>query len=119
MVGAEGPLAQWLIAGYGWRAAYLALGIGNVAAQSFQTAGATVVVMLVTLATMWGLEFPLAIVLSRATDLGQLGIAWALVTPMLARPLFFIPYFYSGRWLRVRVFAQEPSVYRREQRQNP
>ena len=87
---------------------YVAMGIGNVAAQSFQTAGATVVVMFVTLVTMWGIEFPVALYLSRETELGALGIAWALVTPMLARPLFFIPYFFWGRWYRVRVFGREP-----------
>ena len=89
---------------------YGAMGLGNVAAQSFQTAGATVVVMLVTLATMWGIEFPLAYFLSRHTELGALGIAWAMVSPMLARPLFFIPYFLSGHWARIRVFARTDAI---------
>jgi putative MATE family efflux protein len=86
---------------------YSAVGIGMVASHSFQTAGATMYVMLVTLGTMWGIELPLAILLSRFTDLGPYGLAWAMVASMLARPILYVPYFLAGRWLRVRLFAHE------------
>lgn len=87
---------------------YTAVGIGLVASSSLQTAGATVYVMLVTIGTMWGLEFPLAFFLSRGTELGPYGVAWAMVAAMLARPILYVPYFLSGRWLRIRMFAHEP-----------
>jgi len=86
---------------------YSAIGVGMVASHAFQTAGATVYVMLVTLGTMWGIEIPLAVVLSRFTDLGPYGLAWAMVASMLARPILYVPYFFAGRWLRVRLFAHE------------
>ncbi|MBM2810270.1 MAG: hypothetical protein HW416_1029 [Chloroflexi bacterium] len=86
---------------------YTALGIGMVASSSFQTAGATMYVMFVTLGTMWAIEFPLAFLLSKFTDLGPYGVAWAMVASMLARPIFYVPYFLSGRWLRIRMFAHE------------
>lgn len=84
---------------------YALVGLGMVVAQSFQTAGDTMIVMLVNLGTLWAVEVPLALLLSRATPLGELGIAWAMVAPWIVRPMVFIPYFLWGRWLRVRVFV--------------
>jgi putative MATE family efflux protein len=86
---------------------YTTVGIGLVASHSFQVAGATMYVMLVTLGTMWAIEFPLAFVLSKFTDLGPYGVAWAMVASLVARPLLYVPYFLSGRWLRIRLFGNE------------
>lgn len=94
---------------------YAVMGIGQIFAQSFQTAGATMFVMLVTLGTMWGVELPLGLLLSRGTDLGQFGIAWAIVVAMVVRLAAFLPYFLSGRWQHIRVFAHEPSIFRTPQ----
>ena len=85
-------------------AGYVGLALGQVAQQSFQTAGDTVMVMLITLGTMWGLELPLAWYLTRSTDVGQFGVAWAMLAAMAARPVIYVPYYYWGRWLRVRMF---------------
>jgi putative MATE family efflux protein len=84
---------------------HLAMGFQNVFQQSFMTAGATLYPMMVTLAALWMIELPLAYLLSGPLGMGQLGIAWAVTIAMLARPLFHIPYFLSGRWMRARVFA--------------
>ena len=89
-------------------AGYVGLALAQVAQQSFQTAGDTVVVMLITLGTMWGLELPLAWYLTRSTDLGQFGVAWAMLAAMVVRPLVYVPYYYWGRWTRVRIFDQSP-----------
>lgn len=86
---------------------YTAVGLGLVASHSFQTAGATIYVMVVTLGTMWGIELPLAVLLTRFLDFGPYGVAWAMVASMLARPILYVPYFIAGRWLRVRLFSQE------------
>ena len=85
---------------------YVAMGIGQVAMQSFQTAGDTIVPMIVTLVSIWGIQQPLAFMLPNVAGLGQYGIAWAVVLAMAARPLFYIPYFFSGRWLRVRLLEE-------------
>lgn len=84
---------------------YIPMGMNMIFGQSFQTAGATLFVMLVNLGLLWGLELPIALVLSRFTDLGALGVAWAMVIPMLVRPFIYVPYYLSGRWMRVRVFS--------------
>ncbi|MBI4213893.1 MAG: MATE family efflux transporter [Chloroflexi bacterium] len=85
---------------------YIFTGLTQVAAQSFQGSGDTLVVMIVTLFTMWG-SLPLALFLSQGTPLGALGIAWAMVAPMLVRPLVFVPYIFWGRWSTVRIFGWE------------
>ncbi|MSQ24466.1 MAG: MATE family efflux transporter [Chloroflexi bacterium] len=83
---------------------YAFTGLTQVASQSFQGAGDTLIVMIVTLVTMWG-SLPLALFLSQATDLGVLGIAWAMCAPMLVRPLILVPYIFWGRWSTVKIFA--------------
>ncbi|MBM2812628.1 MAG: family efflux transporter, partial [Chloroflexi bacterium] len=103
--------AELLELGAGWlmiqTVGYVGVGLGLVAGHTLQVAGATFFVMLVAIGSMWALEFPLALVLSRGTDLGPYGIAWAMVAAMLVRPLLYIPYFLSGRWLRHRLFSHE------------
>jgi Na+-driven multidrug efflux pump len=80
---------------------YLVMGMGMVFMQSYNTAGDTLVPMIVTLISIWGIQQPLAVVLP---DLGldQYGIAWAIVAAMAARLLIYVPYFFSDRWERVR-----------------
>jgi len=83
---------------------FVAMGIGQVAQNSFQMAGDTFAPMLVTLGTLWGVEIPLAYMLSQFTEMGQFGIAWAIVVAMILRPIVYVPYFYWGRWLRLKMF---------------
>ena len=79
---------------------YLAMGMTQVIMQAIQTAGDMIFPMVVTLVCVWGLEVPLSYTLSRWTDLGQYGIAWAVVIGLTVRLAIFIPYFLSGRWTR-------------------
>ncbi|MBF8266978.1 MAG: efflux family protein [Dehalococcoidia bacterium] len=89
---------------------YLFMGVTNVAVQSFQGAGDTLAPMLITLVALWCVEIPLAYALSQFTGLGQFGIAWATVAAQVLRALAFIPYFYSGRWLKVTMFTPQPGA---------
>lgn len=105
---------QFLEAARGWLyimlAGYAVLGLSTAMAQSFQQAGAPHIVMLVNLGTLWGCV-PLAFLLSKGTPLAELGVAWAMLVPMLVRPLVFIPYFFSNHWLRIRLFSSEPHAF--------
>ena len=87
---------------------FVAMGLGQVFQNSFQMAGDTLTPMLITLVSLWGVEIPLAYVLSEYTALGQFGIAWAVVIAMILRSLAYVPYFYWGRWLRIEMFDQRP-----------
>jgi putative MATE family efflux protein len=100
---------------------YVALGVGQVAMQSFNTAGDTLVPMIVTLGAIWGIQQPLAIILSGSAadwtifgwaipiptigNLGQFGIAWAITAATFARLLCYIPYFFWGPWTKKQVLA--------------
>ncbi len=84
---------------------YVALGVGQVAMQSFNTAGDTLVPMLVTLGAIWGIQQPLAFYLPHVLNLGQYGIAWAITGATFARMLVYIPYFFWGPWTKKQVLA--------------
>jgi Na+-driven multidrug efflux pump len=85
---------------------YIAIGVSQVAMQSFMTAGDTLFPMLVTLVTIWGVQQPLAYLFSQSLGMGQYGIAWAITVAMASRLIFFVPYFFWGRWLRIKVFDE-------------
>ena len=99
---------------------FVVQGTGMVFVQSYNTAGDTVMPMVVSLATIWLVQLPLAVMLSGAHDwtifgftltlptigsMGQYGIAWAIVIAMVMRMFFFVPYFFTDRWLRKQVLA--------------
>lgn len=86
---------------------FLFMGAGQVFQNSFQMAGDTLAPLLITLISLWGIGIPLAYVLSEFTSLGQFGVAWAVVISMIIRTVAYIPYFYWGRWLTIRMFNQE------------
>jgi len=86
---------------------FLFMGAGQVFQNSFQMAGDTLTPLLVTLISLWGIGIPLAYILSEFTSLGQFGVAWAVVISMIIRTVAYIPYFYWGRWLTIKMFDQE------------
>jgi putative MATE family efflux protein len=94
---------------------FLAAGIGTVFVQAINTAGDTIVPMLVTLATIWFVQQPFAAFLSgqaeewaflglslpfNGPDLGSYGIAWAMVIAQTVRLFVYYPYYLTGRWMR-------------------
>ena len=97
---------------------FIAMGVGNVFMQVFNTAGDTLAPMLVTLGSIWGVQQPGAIILSSATEsvsilglqvpvpapgLGEFGIAWAVILAMIARLFVYFPYFLWAPWWSKRV----------------
>ena len=79
---------------------YFSMNTVQVFTQSFNTTGATLAPMIVTVSTMWLLELPLAYFLSRHTSLEELGIPWAIVFGMTLRLAIFTWYYLRGTWLR-------------------
>ncbi len=78
------------------------LGMSNVFAQTFNSAGDTLIPMVVTMVGVWALEIPLAFYLA-STDIGAIGILWAAVIGGAVRLLIFAPYSLTDRWLKVKV----------------
>jgi Na+-driven multidrug efflux pump len=71
--------------------------------QSISGAGDTIPPMLISLALVWGIQLPLALIVLRITDFGVYGIRWAIVTGMVAGAVAYIVYFRTGRWKRKKV----------------
>ena len=81
----------------------LVMGGSQVFSQSFNVAGDTMAPMIITMIAMVGVELPLAFALSHWTSLGQYGIPVAITFAMVLRIAIYFPYFFKGRWLRVKV----------------
>jgi len=79
------------------------LGFGQVFQQAFNTAGDTITVAIVTFLSLIAIELPLAWFLSHGLGIGPLGMGWAHLVGMALRVAFFIPVFFWGRWLRIKV----------------
>ena len=89
--------AKWIfIAALG----YISMGLVQVFTQGFNTSGAMVAPMIITVSTMWLFEIPLAFALATYTSLGQFGVPWAIVAGMTLRLVFFTAYYLGGKWLR-------------------
>jgi len=84
-------------------AGYVVLGVGVVLGQSLSGAGDTVPPMVIGLVAGWLVTLPLAYLLPELTDMGVLGIRWALVIGMVITAIATISYFRLGRWKRKRV----------------
>ena len=79
------------------------MGVGVVFQQAFNVAGDTVTVMVVTLVALVAIELPMAWLLSYPLGIGPLGTAWANVIGMVIRAALYVPVFFWGRWLRIKV----------------
>lgn len=79
-------------------AGYLGMCIVNVLQSCISGAGDTLVPMLISLATMWLVQLPLAYVFTRFTDVGVFGVRWAIVISFTMGALAYAVYFQRGRW---------------------
>lgn len=90
--------------GVGWLTlaafGYLAMSPVQVFTQGFNTSGATLVPMLITVLTTWAIEIPLSYGLAMMTPLGHLGIPCAIVIAMFIRLILFTWYYFTGKWQR-------------------
>lgn len=100
-------------------AGYFLFAAGNVLTTVFNTAGDTMISMLVGLGTLWGIQQPIAIVLTGAagswtpfgfslglpivTEFGVLGIAVSTVVASATRFLILFVYFRWGPWWKKNV----------------
>ena len=66
-------------------------------------AGDTLPAMLFSIMIVWGVQMPLAFFLPRITDLGVLGVRWAMVAAIFVGMIVFLAYFRTGRWKRRKV----------------
>jgi len=79
-------------------AGYALMGVYYVLQNTMSGAGDTLPPMLVTLLNFWLIQIPLAYLLPKYTDLGVLGVRWAIVAGMVVGSIAYVIYFKMGRW---------------------
>jgi putative MATE family efflux protein len=79
-------------------AGYLMIGLATVFQQSINTAGDTLIPMVVMLLNMWLVQVPLAYFLPRITGLGVYGVRWAIVAGTVTATVVYAVYYATGRW---------------------
>ncbi|MBA7675324.1 putative FMN/FAD exporter YeeO [subsurface metagenome] len=82
---------------------YIVFGLGMTLMNCLNGVGDTMIPMLTTLVSMWGVQVPLSYFLTRFTNLGMYGVRWGLVTGIIVRSVIFAVYFKVGRWKRKQV----------------
>ncbi|MEE8418756.1 MAG: MATE family efflux transporter [Dehalococcoidales bacterium] len=82
---------------------YALMGIYYILQNTIAGAGDTMPPMLVTLLNFWLVQIPLAFILPKYTDLGVLGVRWAIVAGMVVGVIAYVTYFRMGRWKQKRV----------------
>ena len=82
---------------------YLGMSIVYVMQNCISGSGDTMSPMLISLATLWVVQLPLAYLLSRFTDLVLYGVRWAIVAGFVVGAIAYITYFWQGKWKRKKV----------------
>jgi len=77
---------------------FMVFGLFMVLMNCLMSMGDTLVPMLITMFTMWGVRVSLAYYLPRITNLGVYGIRWAIVVDTIIAAVIFTVYFRLGRW---------------------
>jgi len=79
-------------------AGYIGMGIVFLMQNCISGSGDTLPPMIITLAMLWVVQVPLALLLSRYTDLGAYGVRWAIAAGFISGAIAYIAYFWNGRW---------------------
>jgi putative MATE family efflux protein len=79
---------------------FVMMGPAAVLTNCLNGVGDTMIPLLASLVTMWGLQLPLAAFLPRVANLGVYGVRWAMVIALAMRAFTYIFYFRLGRWKR-------------------
>jgi putative MATE family efflux protein len=82
---------------------YLVFGFVQTLMRCLNGLGDTIVPMLTTLLTMWGVQVPVAYFLSQVDSIGVYGIRWGLVSANVMRAVIYSTYFKMGRWKKKRI----------------
>jgi putative MATE family efflux protein len=77
---------------------YVFSALGSVIARAFDGAGNTVPAMVINLFTLWGVQIPLAWVLSQVAGWGTSGVWAGLCVANVANGLVFAGWFVRGKW---------------------
>ena len=77
---------------------YVFSAVGVVMARAFDGAGNTMPAMVINLVTLWGIQIPLAWLLSQALGWGTTGLWLGITAANVANGCIFAIWFRRGRW---------------------
>jgi putative MATE family efflux protein len=79
-------------------AGYLGMSVVSILQSCISGSGDTVPPLIISLATLWIVQLPMAFLLSRYTDLGIYGVRWAIVAGFIVGAIVYTIYFKLGMW---------------------
>ncbi|OPZ31409.1 MAG: Multidrug resistance protein NorM [Lentisphaerae bacterium ADurb.BinA184] len=82
---------------------YVFAALGIVLGRSLNGAGDSLTPMIMTVVSLWGLQVPLAVGLSRVWEPPTVGIWWAIAAATALHGALIALWFETGRWQRARV----------------
>jgi putative MATE family efflux protein len=82
---------------------YVTAAFSIVLGRALQGAGDTVAPMITTIVGLWGVQVPLAILLSRWVTPPTLGIWWSVGAALVVNGLMVMVWFRTGRWAHTKV----------------
>lgn len=82
---------------------YVFAALGIILGRGLNGAGDSLFPMLFTVISLWGLQVPMATMLSRAPSWGVRGVWWAIAVATAVHGLLAAAWFLTGRWQRTRI----------------
>jgi len=79
---------------------YLFAALAIILGRAMNGAGHTVGTMAFTIISLWGIQVPLAILLSQRVEPATQGVWWAMATAIVVHGLLVTAWFTTGRWKR-------------------
>lgn len=82
---------------------YIFAGLAIVLDRALNGAGCTMSTMIFTVLTLWGMQVPLALGLSRVTSPAYVGVWWAICIATLSHAVLSTAWFETGRWQKKKI----------------
>lgn len=82
---------------------YIMIAPASVLTSCLNQVGDTMIPLIASLVTMWGIQLPLAYFLPKIFNIGVFGVMWAMVTALSLRGIAYLIYYKTGKWKTRRV----------------
>jgi len=82
---------------------YIMIAPASVLTSCLNQVGDTMIPLVASLVSMWGVQLPLAYFLPKAFNNGVFGVMWAMVIALSLRSIIYLIYFKTGKWKNRRV----------------
>jgi putative MATE family efflux protein len=82
---------------------FMSMGPASVLTTCLNQVGDTMIPLVVSFVTMWGMQLPLAYFLPKIGNMGVFGVRWAMAIALAMRAFAYLVYFRTDRWKHRRV----------------